>query len=207
MNGKLVGLADILSVFIVLKDCVRTQSIKKVIYVLIFHKNHYKNKVWIMKKIIFSVVLMLVMSSSDLNSANVNYNDDNLTSRIEFLSNSILKSQDSSMNPYSLDFNKNFDLIRSFLRLDEHQSSLLYQLHIDIKNEFEKLYRINDKSVREKTFNNIISFWRRMSSMMIVDMTNDEMEDISRMIYREYWALVSVTVSNSKIIDEFGHVN
>ena len=207
MNGKLVGLADILSVFIVLKDCVRTQSIKKVIYVLIFYKNHYKNKVWIMKKIIFSVVLMLVMSSSDLNSANVNYNDDNLTSRIEFLSNSILKSQDSSVNPYSLDFNKNFDLIRSFLRLDEHQSSLLYQLHIDIKNEFEKLYRINDKSVREKTFNNIISFWRRMSSMMIVDMTNDEMEDISRMIYREYWALVSVTVSNSKIIDEFGHVN
>lgn len=160
-----------------------------------------------MKKIIFSVVLMLVMSSSDLNSANVNYNDDNLTSRIEFLSNSILKSQDSSVNPYSLDFNKNFDLIRSFLRLDEHQSSLLYQLHIDIKNEFEKLYRINDKSVREKTFNNIISFWRRMSSMMIVDMTNDETEDISRMIYREYWALVSVTVSNSKIIDEFGHVN
>ena len=207
MNGKLVGLADILSVFIVLKDCVRTQSIKKVIYVLIFYKNHYKNKVWIMKKIIFSVVLMLVMSSSDLNSANVNYNDDNLTSRIEFLSNSILKSQDSSMNPYSLDFNKNFDLIRSFLRLDEHQSSLLYQLHIDIKNEFEKLYRINDKSVREKTFNNIISFWRRMSSMMIVDMTNDETEDISRMIFREYWALVSVTVSNSKIIDEFGHVN
>lgn len=160
-----------------------------------------------MKKIIFSVVLMLVMSSSNLNSANVNYNDDNLTSRIEFLSNSILKSQDSSMNPYSLDFNKNFDLIRSFLRLDEHQSSLLYQLHIDIKNEFEKLYRINDKSVREKTFNNIISFWRRMSSMMIVDMTNDETEEISRMIYREYWALVSVTVSNSKIIDEFGHVN
>lgn len=159
-----------------------------------------------MKKIIFSVVLMLVMSSSDLNSANVNYNDDNLTSRIEFLSNSILKSQDSSMNPYSLDFNKNFDLIRSFLRLDEHQSSLLYQLHIDIKNEFEKLYRINDKSVREKTFNNIISFWRRMSSMMIVDMTNDETEEISRMIYREYWALVSVTVSNSKIIDEFGQV-
>ena len=207
MNGKLVGLADILSVFIVLKDCVRTQSIKKVIYVLIFYKNHYKNKVWIMKKIIFSVVLMLVMSSSDLNSANVNYNDDNLTSRIEFLSNSILKSQDSSVNPYSLDFNKNFDLIRSFLRLDEHQSSLLYQLHIDIKNEFEKLYRINDKSVREKTFNNIISFWRRMSSMMIVDMTNDETEDISRMIFREYWALVSVTVSNSKIIDEFGHVN
>jgi len=191
----------------VLKDCVRTQSIKKVIYVLIFHKNHYKNKVWIMKKIIFSVVLMLVMSSSDLNSANVNYNDDNLTSRIEFLSNSILKSQDSSVNPYSLDFNKNFDLIRSFLRLDEHQSSLLHQLHIDIKNEFEKLYGINDKSVREKTFNNIISFWRRMSSMMIVDMTNDETEEISRMIYREYWALVSVTVSNSKIIDEFGHVN
>jgi len=149
--------------------------------------------------------MMLVMSSSNLFSANVkSYNDDNLTSRIEFLSNSILDAQDSSANPYSLDFNKNFDSIRRFLKLDEHQASLLYQLHNDIRNELEKLYKINDTAVKEKTFNNIISFWRRMSNMMIVDMQSNESEELSRMAYREYWALVSITISNSSIVDAFG---
>lgn len=157
-----------------------------------------------MKKIIFSVAMMLVMSSSNLSSANVkDYNDDNLITRIESLSNSILSGQDLLMNPYSLDFNKNFDNMRKILNLDEEQSNLLYQLHNDIKCEFEKLYTIDDMRVRENTFNNIITFWRRMSHMMIVDSDNEETEEMSRMTYRTYWALVSFTITNSRILDSF----
>ena len=163
-----------------------------------------------MKKI-FMLVAMFAMMTSNIEAANIN--ELTIKDCVEPIVNVI--STNAPETPfYSLNLTEKKTMtMKRFLKLNDEQTNLLLNLHNIINREFDKLNKIEDKVLREKMFENLISYWRRNANICIL-LAKEENQtytsyDVYRMKnqYRFYWACVNATLRNRGIVTELGDFN
>lgn len=118
-----------------------------------------------MKKI-FMLVAMFAMMTSNIEAANIN--ELTIKDGIEPVVNVI--STNAPETPfYSLNITEEKTMtMKKYLKLNDKQTNLLLDLHNTINREFDKLNKIEDKVLREKMFNNLISYWRKNANICIL---------------------------------------
>ena len=163
-----------------------------------------------MKKI-FMLVAMFTMMNSNIEAANIN--ELTIKDCVEPIVDVI--STNAPETPfYSLNLTEQKTMtMKRCLKLNDEQTNLLLNLHNIINREFDKLNKIEDKVLREKMFENLISYWRKNANICIL-LANEEnqtytSDDVYRMRnqYRFYWACVNATLRNRGIITDFGDFN
>ena len=163
-----------------------------------------------MKKI-FMLVAMFTMMNSNIEAANIN--ELTIKDGVETVINVI--SENAPETPfYSLNITKEKTMtMKKYLKLNDEQTYLLLDLHNTINKKFDKLNKIEDKVLREKMFDNLISYWKKNAKICII-LTEEENQtytsyDVYRMKnqYRFYWACVNATLRNRGIVTELGDFN
>ena len=163
-----------------------------------------------MKKI-FMLVAMFTMMNSNIEAANIN--ELTIKDGVEPIVNVI--SANAPETPfYSLNITEEKTMtMKKYLKLNDEQTDLLLDLHNTINREFDKLNKIEDKVLREKMFDNLISYWKKNAKICIILAEEENQTYTSYDVYcmknqyRFYLACVNATLRNRGIITELGDFN
>ena len=163
-----------------------------------------------MKKI-FMLVAIFTMMTSNIEAANIN--ELTIKDGVEPIVNVI--SANAPETPfYSLNITEEKTMtMKKYLKLNDEQTDLLLDLHNTINREFDKLNKIEDKVLREKMFDKLISYWKENANICIILAEEENQTYTSYDVYcmknqyRFYWACVNATLRNRGIITELGDFN
>ena len=114
----------------------------------------------------------------------------------------ISKNICENSEPATLNLNYGFSELKSMLNLNYAQSRDLYKLQKNITSALNNISIIEDDTVRNQKFCELIYNWRRLSHTYIIYNTLDVSEiDSARHQFKIYWAIINDTVMNSGILD------
>ena len=138
-----------------------------------------------MKKIILTLMTALMIS------ANANASAVNIGSMVAdkmSAANDTLK--------FEMRLNDKMPAIRRSFNLDPRQAEYLYDVQKNVEDGFAHINVIKDDSTRLSYMNNVLDYWHK-NAYIAFSMTEQNTD--FRKDYRNYWAVVNVTLNNNNI--------